>query len=678
MMRSRTVGVFALAALLSVPSAGQQSQTAGRQQQPQPSADQQRPPVFRAGTNLVQVDAFPSRDGRIVEGLTAVDFEILEDGRPQTIEDVQFIRVELNTPIGERLDPGTQAEGNQLAADPRNRVFVIYLDHYHIDLAGSRRTRRPLVDMLHRLLTPRDLFGVMTPLLRSSDLIFGRRTETLEEQLAEHWAWGAKPDPGMPIFPEPHEEPLMQCYGRGADELIRRLRQERVLQGLKALAAHLGRLREARTVLLLFTSGWKMYQPDASGSSSPARPGIGVDPRGRLTTRPTDGSPDMARCNVEAARLRAFDTAHEIRDLLDAANRNNVSFYPVNPAGLETPEVITGGNTPGSIQRQFDDIRDRWQLLLTLAGSTDGIAVGSNDMAADLRRVVDDVSAYYLLSYYSTNSTMDGKYRRIEVKMKAPGVAVKARRGYLAPVAGPGSAGRAVEPATPRDVEEALAALTRLRPATELYSYAVAMPREIAVGVELPAGAALTDRWASGGDAQVTVTDASGDEVGRASGRIAPPRRGILLRVALPAGGRGSWAVATRVDGAAGSIADRIEVPAATEAAIVGQPLLFRARPPMAAPVSPAANPVFRRTERLHVEWPIFAAADRREARVLGRNGAPLAIPLAVAERDVNGQAMLSIDLNLAPLTEGDYLIELTVGRAGVTERRLAALRVVR
>jgi hypothetical protein len=340
--------------------------------------------------------------------------------------------------------------------------------------------------------------------------------------------------------------------------------------------------------------------------------------------------------------------------------------------------VITGGNAPGSIQRQFGDIRDRWQLLLTMAENTDGIAVGSNDMAADLRRVVDDVSAYYLLSYYSTNTAMDGKYRRIEVRMRVPGVTVRARRGYTAPVEVPESARRAAAPSTPREVEEALATLARLRPSTELYSYAAAMAREIAVAVELPADRASTGRWAAGGDVHVTVTDASGNEVGRATGRIEPPLRGSLLRVPLPVGGTGPWAVATRVEGAAGSVADRIEVPAATGHAIVGPPLLFRGRPPMTAPLSPAADPVFRRTERLHVDWPLVAAVDRRESHVLGRNGAPLAIPLTVAEREVSGQAMLSIDLNLAPLTEGDYLIELTADRGGVTERRLAAFRVVR
>ena len=44
---------------------------------PQSATPAQRPPVFRAGAHYVRVDAYPTRDGRIIEGLTKDDFEIL-------------------------------------------------------------------------------------------------------------------------------------------------------------------------------------------------------------------------------------------------------------------------------------------------------------------------------------------------------------------------------------------------------------------------------------------------------------------------------------------------------------------------------------------------------------------------------------------------------------------------
>ena len=72
--------------------------------------------------------------------------------------------------------------------------------------------------------------------------------------------------------------------------------------------------------------------------------------------------------------------------------------------------------------------------MRTLAENTDGIAVvATNDLAAGLKRVLDDVSAYYLIGYYSTNTKFDGRLRRIEVRVKQPDINVRARRGYMAP-----------------------------------------------------------------------------------------------------------------------------------------------------------------------------------------------------------------------------------------------------
>src|SRR6185295_4549080 len=62
-------------------------------------------PVFRAGANLVTVDVYPQADGRIVEGLKAGDFQVFEDGKPQKVETIEFIRVEPTPPEVTRSDP---------------------------------------------------------------------------------------------------------------------------------------------------------------------------------------------------------------------------------------------------------------------------------------------------------------------------------------------------------------------------------------------------------------------------------------------------------------------------------------------------------------------------------------------------------------------------------------------
>ena len=125
--------------------------------------------MFRGGTHFVRVDAYPVQDGRIVEGLTPDDFEILEDGKPQTIESFDFVKFDTFTPEAERRDPATQRAGFDLAADPRYRVFVDLRRHGLQHESGAvapindlDRIQQPLAGFLDRVLGPQDLFGFLT------------------------------------------------------------------------------------------------------------------------------------------------------------------------------------------------------------------------------------------------------------------------------------------------------------------------------------------------------------------------------------------------------------------------------------------------------------------------------------------------------------------------------------
>ena len=138
--------------------------------------DQQRPPTFRTGAHYVAVDAYPTQDGKAVTGLTINDFELLEDGKPQVIDRLDFIEHPEWTPLADRRDPNSQREGFEMAADPKYRVFVLYLDAWHVDFAGGHRVSLPIIDLLNRMMGPQDLFGVMTPYLTIKDLLLGQST----------------------------------------------------------------------------------------------------------------------------------------------------------------------------------------------------------------------------------------------------------------------------------------------------------------------------------------------------------------------------------------------------------------------------------------------------------------------------------------------------------------------
>src|SRR5678810_217507 len=89
-------------------------------------------PTFRGGINYVKVDMYAStRDGDPITDLKVDEIELLEDGKPQTVKDFEHVRVATSTPQDLRVEPNTVAESRDMAADPRARVFVIFLDTFH-------------------------------------------------------------------------------------------------------------------------------------------------------------------------------------------------------------------------------------------------------------------------------------------------------------------------------------------------------------------------------------------------------------------------------------------------------------------------------------------------------------------------------------------------------------------
>jgi len=295
---------FALAAVLSAA------------QNPPPVPPQGQQPVFRAGANFVLVDAYPQKDGRIVEGLKASDFQVFEDGKPQTIENFEFVRVEGNLPESARRDPSGLNEMREIAADPHNRVFVTFLDTRHTTVDGSHNIRAPLVNMLDRVVGPTDLFGVMTENMRPQDLTLGRRSVTVAGMLEKYWTWGERQRYGGHDPDDRGEDDLTECFHsrltplgwvdwivndgpirRFLDEvLIDRRREDMTFKALEALVAYLPQVREARTVLIVVTDGWLLYQRDAGLANEPGR-----------DLRPERASAETRR---DRRRARRIDRTH--------------------------------------------------------------------------------------------------------------------------------------------------------------------------------------------------------------------------------------------------------------------------------------------------------------------------------------------------------------------------------
>jgi len=638
--------------------------------------------VFRGGVTLVNVDVYPRRNGRTIEGLRKEDFQILEDGKPQAIEAFEFIRIEPNAPDAERRDPNTKEEGEAQAADPHNRVFIIYLDLNHTAFFNALQARQPLLNFLDRVIGPKDLFGVLTPETPIRQLVLGRRTGTLQAEMTQsYFDWGLS-DSGNLTPRTPFEEQLY-AFCIDGETLIKLHREDELMSSLEQLMIYLGALRDERKDLLLISEGWiprpaKPVQMSGGGSAPPPPP-IGVTPgTGRLGVDvPTVGSSNTSWCNQQASRLTNIDFEQRFRNLLTLAQRANVSFYPVDAGGLKTfaPTASMGtrnGLPNPTIMRAAGEAKI--EVLRTLADNTDGRAiVNTNDISGGFKQIADDVSSYYLLGYSSTNQTLDGKFRKIEVKVDQPRVSVSARKGYFAAVAAPVPTTSApTTSSVPPGITDELGRLSRLRSDAEVFGYVAARSDSLEVVAELATAEIERGGWNSGADVRVEATGPN-DQAISATGRIEAGARGTLIRVPVAAND-GPWRLGLRVSNTARTIEDRADAPVRVARSLLGEPICYRGTASPRIPLRPVADFQFRRSERLHVEWPVLKPLDQHTARLLDRRGQPLAVNVPVTKN----AEVLSTDLALAPLAEGDYLIELTAGSAAQTERDLLAFRVVR
>ena len=81
----------------------------------------------------MRVDAFVTKNGEPVGDLKPEEVEIREDNVPQTIRTFEYVNIPpANLQTGVRRDPGNVRESREAVADPRKRVFVLFLDTYHI------------------------------------------------------------------------------------------------------------------------------------------------------------------------------------------------------------------------------------------------------------------------------------------------------------------------------------------------------------------------------------------------------------------------------------------------------------------------------------------------------------------------------------------------------------------
>jgi len=393
-----------------------------------PAAQQQTPaPVFRANLSFVSVDVIVrDRDGKVVRGLTEKDFELIEDGRPQEVRTFTFAEIK---------DGPSAAVSVDLLAGVEERV-----------LAATSRTAAPAVT------------AATAPVPMRSEDLAGRRLVIL-------------------LFDTSSMEP--EDVQRSVDSARKYVATEMSSSDLVAVAT----VSTVLNVLTDFTADHdkvtaalnQLSYSDGTETPPPSAATAATDEATAAATEETAADAEAAELEMfnNDQRLRALrtlaeslqpieqkkaiiyfsagmqrsgqDNQVELRSAVNAAVRSNVSIYPVDTRGLQA--VVPGGDARQAsgrgqamfsgrgMSRQFSQLAASQDTLVSLAADTGGKAfTDTNNFGEAFTRVQRDMSAYYLLGYSSTNKNKDGRFRRIQVRLRKndTGYRIEARAGYYA------------------------------------------------------------------------------------------------------------------------------------------------------------------------------------------------------------------------------------------------------
>jgi VWFA-related protein len=377
----------------------------------QTPAPSQPPVTFKVEVNYVEIDAsVTDAAGNFVRSLTKEDFQVLEDGKPQAVTAFSMVDI----PI-ERVDPPLFSK-TAIAPDVvtnrkpfEGRVFVLVVDDLHTRFNQTARTRGAARQFVERYVGANDLVAVVNTsgYGRSMQDFTSNRALALK---AIDAAMGNKADSSTAAaLADARMNRDMPGSGSNANasfnEMQRYNNARNSMRVLRNLADFMSGMRGRRKAVVYFSEGLNYNVTDPFNNP------------------------------------HATDVQREIRELIGAATRANVSIYSVDPrgvtSGMEDAIEMTVFPADGSIKPSdlLNELRLEHDSLRVVADETGGFPVlNQNDFRTAFSRILEDNSSYYVLGYYPANDKADGRFRNVQVKILKPGLKVRARKGYVAPL----------------------------------------------------------------------------------------------------------------------------------------------------------------------------------------------------------------------------------------------------
>src|ERR1035441_10064796 len=372
----------------------------------------QTAPTFKANANLVIVNVSATdKAGLPVEGLKAEDFTVLEDGKPQKVSVFEYQRISSKP---EPLKELTLDDQFQLPEAPKTtitsatpgkiqyhdkRLMVFFFDFSSMQVPDQLRAQDGALDYLKTHITKDDVVAV---------LFYASTIQVLSDFTSDRDVL-TRVIKGLPIG----EASELAALADTGDE-----------NGEDTQAAFVA----DETEFNIFSTDQKLAAIEQAAKM--------------LASFPEKKALVYFSGGVTRSGL---DNEAQLQAAINAATKANLAIYSIDARGL-TAEPPGGGASKGGSRGSgiyngavFNSQRSAQlasqDTLYTLAAETGGKSFfDSNDIALGIQRTQDAMGSYYLLGYYSSNNALDGKFRKISVKLNNPKLAAKLehREGYYA------------------------------------------------------------------------------------------------------------------------------------------------------------------------------------------------------------------------------------------------------
>ena len=415
-----SVRAVAVLTLLSGSLLGAGQAPAGQgQAQPRPET-----PTFRVAVDYVEVDVLVTDDnGRYVRDLKKEDFQIFEDGKPQTL--ANFVPIDIPIERSEQALFSKQPVEPDVKSNEQpfgGRVYVMVLDSPHTLPQNTNLMRIAARTFINEKLGANDLMAIVSARGVAGGEDYGQEFTNNKRLLNAAVDKFRGMQPRSATLNKIDDFNNRSAIGSPGDPTDidakeREFNARAVLEELTAVADWFSVVHGRKKSILYFSEGisYDIHDVFANGG------------------------------NNGAAMIQL-----RMQDLVRAATKANASIYALDPRGLQgLPDAsieLQGVDQPGLDGRGLqNESRLARESLQALAGETGGFAVvNTNRLANAFDRIVSENSSYYVLAYYPPNPKRDGKYHNITVRLNRPGLSVRFRRGYANPTGKPPSAPKSV------------------------------------------------------------------------------------------------------------------------------------------------------------------------------------------------------------------------------------------